>query len=51
MKHMGQFRFNFYLYLVLNTVNSIKLDGYINITDPHQFKISDTNKRKACQDI
>ena len=50
-KHMGQFRFNFYLYIILNTLNSIKLDGFINIIDSQQLSKFNSIKRKTCEDV
>ena len=49
--HMGQLRFNFYLCIILNTLNTIKLDGFINIIDSQQLSKFNSIKRKTCEDV
>lgn len=45
MKHMNIYRFNFFLFIILNEYNLIKLNGRLNINHGHFIKTI-TKKRK-----
>ena len=44
MKHMNVFRFNFFLYIISNEYNKIKVNGKFN--NINVFKLEQTNSKK-----
>jgi hypothetical protein len=46
LKHMSFFRFNFFLYIILDVYNQVKLQNVINIADAIFFDKTDPSKRK-----
>ena len=45
-KHMNQYRFNFFIFLIFNYNNKIKSEGIINITKAVDITTFESHKRK-----